>query len=112
MLIYQEAIIAQRDRDEGVCNLMETIEDIHSFMLKADPVKTIPTHRKILEDLACLTVDSACLIRAYTMEEKFCERRSVIVYTTRKLMLLFRETFHQAEQAYSRCEACRICRTY
>ncbi|KAF7984138.1 hypothetical protein HWV62_16782 [Athelia sp. TMB] len=69
-----EVIIAQRDRDEALCNLMETIEDIHSFMIQANSLKTIASQRKILEDMGRLTVESAYLIRDFTIDKSFWKR--------------------------------------
>ncbi|KAF7974595.1 hypothetical protein HWV62_11874 [Athelia sp. TMB] len=69
-----EVIIAQRDRDEALCDLMKTIEDVHSFMIEANPLKTIPSQRKILEDMGRLTVESAYLIRDFTIDKSFWKR--------------------------------------
>lgn len=51
---------------------MKTIEDIHSFMIEANPLKTVASQRKILEDMGRLTVESAYLIRDFTIDKNFC----------------------------------------
>lgn len=51
---------------------MKTIEDVHSFMIEANPLKTIPSQRKVLEDMGRLTVESAYLIRDFTIDKSFC----------------------------------------
>ncbi|KAF7971296.1 hypothetical protein HWV62_21452 [Athelia sp. TMB] len=69
-----QVIIAQQQRDDSVFQLMETIDDVHSFLSEAEPLKTINTHREILEDLSSLTLECAYLIRDYTSDKKFRER--------------------------------------
>ena len=71
-LTYTQVIIAQRDRDESLCNLMQTIEDIHSFVIEAEPLKFVASQGKILEDMGRLTVESAYLIRDFTIDKNFC----------------------------------------
>ena len=52
---------------------METIEDIHSFLIEAEPLKIVASQGKILEDMGRLTVESAYLIRDFTIDKNFCE---------------------------------------
>ncbi|KAF7975669.1 hypothetical protein HWV62_8761 [Athelia sp. TMB] len=67
-------IIAQKQRDDLVFRLMETIDDVHSFLTDAEPTETIKTHREILEDISALTVECAYLIRDYTVDKEFWTR--------------------------------------
>ncbi|KAF7975678.1 hypothetical protein HWV62_8779 [Athelia sp. TMB] len=69
-----EIIIAQQHRDGSIFQWMETIDDVHSFLSEAEPLKTISTHREILEDLSSLTVECAYLIRDYTVDKSFWTR--------------------------------------
>ncbi|KAF7971793.1 hypothetical protein HWV62_19927 [Athelia sp. TMB] len=72
------AILAQQRRDDSVFHLMETINDVHSFLEDAEPLKTIKTHHEILEELSALTVECAYLIRDYTVDKKFWTRMANI----------------------------------
>ncbi|KZP11939.1 hypothetical protein FIBSPDRAFT_837088 [Athelia psychrophila] len=53
---------------------METIDDIHSFVLEAEPLRTIQSHRMIIENLSSLTVECAYLIRDYALDKNFWMR--------------------------------------
>ncbi|KAF7979201.1 hypothetical protein HWV62_43134 [Athelia sp. TMB] len=70
----KQVIIAQQQRDNSVFQLMETINDVHSFLSETEPLNTINTHRTILEDLSSLTLECSYLIRDYTSDKKFRER--------------------------------------
>lgn len=85
--IKMQAIIAQRNRDASLCNLMETIEDLHSFVLEAEPLKIIESHRKILEDMSRLTVECAYFIRNYTIDQSFCASHTCCVRISYKFLL-------------------------
>ncbi|KAF7970733.1 hypothetical protein HWV62_23190, partial [Athelia sp. TMB] len=96
-----EVIIAQRDRDEALCTLMKTIEDIHSFMIEANPLKIIPSQRKILEDMGRLTVESAYLIRDFTIDESFWKRVVTLSLSDVEAKIEQYETqFKQLESAF------------
>ncbi|KAF7971363.1 hypothetical protein HWV62_21314 [Athelia sp. TMB] len=66
-----EAIIAQRRSDDAVFHLMETIDDVHSFLSEAERTETVKKHPKVLEDLSALTLECAYFIRDYTANTKF-----------------------------------------
>ncbi|KAF7978742.1 hypothetical protein HWV62_44752 [Athelia sp. TMB] len=68
------AIIKQRDRDKSLCGLMETIKDIHAFLLKAKTLEIIESHRRTYEQMGDLTVTCAHLIRDYTVDKNFWKR--------------------------------------
>ncbi|KZP17818.1 WD40 repeat-like protein [Athelia psychrophila] len=67
-------IIAQKNCDDAVYNLMETIDDIHSFVKDAKPLESIESHRKVFVALGSLTVECAYLIRDYSMDKNFWVR--------------------------------------
>ena len=69
---YLQAMIKQRDRDKSLCGLMETIKDIHAFLLEAKTLEIIESHRKTFEEMGNLTVTCAHLIRDYTVDKNFC----------------------------------------
>ncbi|KAF7974594.1 hypothetical protein HWV62_11872 [Athelia sp. TMB] len=79
-----EAIIEQRDRDESLCGLMETIKDIHSFLQEAGPLKNIKSHRKTFKEMENLTMASAHLIRDYTLHNNFWLRAATQPFTNIK----------------------------
>ncbi|KAF7982794.1 hypothetical protein HWV62_25709 [Athelia sp. TMB] len=79
-----EAIIEQRDRDESLCGLMETIKDIHSFLQEAGPLKNIKSHRKTFKEMENLTMASAHLIRDYTLHNNFWLRAATQPFTNVK----------------------------
>ncbi|KAF7978739.1 hypothetical protein HWV62_44746 [Athelia sp. TMB] len=68
------AMIEQRDRDKTICRLMETIKDVHSFLLDAKTLEIIDSHRKTFEEMGTLTVTCAHLIRDYTVDKNFWKR--------------------------------------
>lgn len=72
---YMQAVIEQRNRDSSLCGLMETIKDIHSFLLEAGPLKTIRSHRKTFEEMENLTMAAAHLIHDYALHDNFCTPR-------------------------------------
>ncbi|KAF7974593.1 hypothetical protein HWV62_11870 [Athelia sp. TMB] len=67
-------VIKQRNRDESLCGLMENIRDIHSFLLEAEPLKKIKSHRKTFDTMGGLTVKCAKFIVECTVNEKFWKR--------------------------------------
>ncbi|KZP15430.1 hypothetical protein FIBSPDRAFT_81749 [Athelia psychrophila] len=80
--LIPKSIIAQRERDESLCNLMETIKDVHIFLAEVEPLEIIDSQRKIAEDIGRLTVESAHLIRHYTVNENFFKRVATLAFST------------------------------
>lgn len=54
---------------------MKTIDEMHSFMDDAEPLKKVESHRKMMENMSRLTMESAYFIRDYTVDTNFCEAR-------------------------------------
>ncbi|KAF7979229.1 hypothetical protein HWV62_43190 [Athelia sp. TMB] len=101
LLKYTQAIIAQRDRDESLCNLMETIEDIHSFLIEAEPLKIVASQRKILEDMGRLTVESAYLIRDFTINKNFWKRIATLTLSgVEKKVQQYEDQFKELKAAF------------
>ncbi|KAF7982955.1 hypothetical protein HWV62_25270 [Athelia sp. TMB] len=69
-----EVIVAQQKRDKAVLQLMETVDDVYSFVLAAEPTSTMESHPKILEDLSAVTLECTYFIRNYSVDEKFRKR--------------------------------------
>ncbi|KZP22985.1 hypothetical protein FIBSPDRAFT_465289 [Athelia psychrophila] len=80
--LIPKSIIAQRERDESLCNLMEIIKDVHIFLAEVEPLEIIDSQRKIAEDIGRLTVESAHLIRHYTVNENFLKRVATLAFST------------------------------
>ncbi|KAF7970764.1 hypothetical protein HWV62_23104 [Athelia sp. TMB] len=96
-----DVIVAQRDRDDALCNLMETIEDIHSFMTEANSLKVVTSQRKILEDMGRLTVESAYLIRDFTVDKSFWKRIATLTLSGVEAKLKqYDAQFKQLKSAY------------
>ncbi|KAF7978740.1 hypothetical protein HWV62_44748 [Athelia sp. TMB] len=96
-----EVIIAQRDRDEALCNLMKTVEEIHSFMIEANPLKIVASQRKILEDMGLLTVESAYLIRDFTIDKSFWKRIATLTLSGVEAKIKqYNAQFKQLEAAF------------
>ncbi|KZP10859.1 WD40 repeat-like protein [Athelia psychrophila] len=72
--VVPKIIIAQKNCDDAVYNLMGTIDDIHSFVKDAKPLESIESHRKVFVALGSLTVECAYLIRDYSMDKNFWVR--------------------------------------
>lgn len=75
---YHQVVIEQRKRDESLCSLMETIRDIHSFLLDAKTLEIIHSHRTTFKVMGDLTVICAHLIERYTQDDSFCMSLSII----------------------------------
>ena len=71
-LTHVQEIIAQKERDESLCKLIDTIEDIHSFVIDAEPIKVVESQRKVLEIMSRLTIEAAYFIRDCTIDKGFC----------------------------------------
>ncbi|KAF7970766.1 hypothetical protein HWV62_23108 [Athelia sp. TMB] len=69
-----EAIIKQRVRDESLCSLMEAIKDVHSFLLEAQPLEFVASHRRTFENMGRLTEECAQFIARCTLDENFWKR--------------------------------------
>lgn len=52
---------------------MKTIDDMHSFVNYAEPLKNVESHRKMMENMSRLTMEAAYFIRDYTVNKDFCE---------------------------------------
>ncbi|KZP10837.1 WD40 repeat-like protein [Athelia psychrophila] len=72
--VIPKIIIAQKERDDAVYRLMDTINDVHLFIKDAKALESIESHRKVFVALGSLTVECAYLIRDYSMVKNFWER--------------------------------------
>ncbi|KZP17839.1 WD40 repeat-like protein [Athelia psychrophila] len=79
--VIPKIIIAQKERDDAVYHLMETINDVHLFIKDAKPLESIESHRKVFVALGSLTVECAYLIRDYSMVKNFWERIAKLTWS-------------------------------
>ena len=54
-----KAILAQKERDDNIGRLLETMSDVYTFVLEADPVKKVESHKRILAAMTQQTVECA-----------------------------------------------------
>ena len=65
-------ILVQIDRDDSIVRLVETMDDVYSFVEEADPLKKIESLTRIIELIAQQTTECAYFIRDYAMCNDFC----------------------------------------
>ncbi|KAF7971790.1 hypothetical protein HWV62_19921 [Athelia sp. TMB] len=69
-----KVIVAQQKRDRAVVQLIDTIDDVYSFILAAELTSTMENHPKILADLSAMTLECTYFIRDYSVDDKFRKR--------------------------------------
>ena len=63
-----QGFIQQRDRDAALISLMQTIGDVHDFVLEADPLKIYRSQREVLDTMVQQTVECTYFIRDYARD--------------------------------------------
>ena len=71
-----KAILAQKERDDNIGRLLETMSDVYTFVLEADPVKKVESHKRILAAMTQQTVECAYFIREYATNKSFSKSLS------------------------------------
>ena len=66
-----KAVLAQKERDDNICRLLETMSDGYAFVLEAKPVEEMESHKPILASIAQQTVECAYFIREYAANQNF-----------------------------------------
>lgn len=67
-----QAILAQKDRDGSIDRLVETVNDMYSFVHEAEPLKKIQSHARIVSLMTSQTTECAYFIRDYAKNKSFC----------------------------------------
>jgi len=65
-------ILAQTDRDASINSLVETMNDIYTFVHEADPLKKIQSHGRIIALMTQQTMECGYCIRDYAKNKNFC----------------------------------------
>jgi hypothetical protein len=60
------------DRDDSIVRLVETMDDVYSFVEEAEPMKKIESLGRIIELIAHQTTECAYFIRDYALSKDFC----------------------------------------
>jgi len=75
-LDLSQTILAQVDRDSRIVGLVETMDDVFSFVEDAQPMKRIASHDRIIKLVVQQTTECAYFIRDYATNESFCRLSS------------------------------------
>ncbi|KZP17448.1 WD40 repeat-like protein [Athelia psychrophila] len=98
-----KALIAQKNRDDSVYCLMKAIDDMYSFVEYAQPLEEIKSHRKMLEGMSRLTMESSYLIRDYTIDKNFWKRFAKLTLSDVDAKIQqFNVQFEQAKTDFAR----------
>jgi hypothetical protein len=90
------------DRDDAIVRLVETMDDVYSFVEEAEPMKKIESLGRIIELIAQQTTECAYFIRDYAMGKDFCMSASALHGNDLTTTFVTRETSAQ-EQFSIRC---------
>ena len=101
-LSYLQNILAQMDRDDSIVRLVETMDNIYSFVEEAEPMKKIESFCRVVELIAQQTTECAYFIRDYAMGKDFCTSTSALHGNDLTAAFVTRETSAQ-EQFSIRC---------
>jgi hypothetical protein len=87
-----QTILNQRERDNKVDHLLEVMADSYAFVLEAEPVKKIESHKRIVAVMAQQTTECAYFIREYAMNTNFSVSLSVHKSSHLTISMTSRET--------------------
>jgi hypothetical protein len=77
-----QSILHQKERDDNVGHLLEVMADAYAFVLEAEPVKKIESHKRIVTVMVQQTTECSYFIREYATNASFS--MSLSVYKTTK----------------------------
>jgi hypothetical protein len=72
-----QIVLNQKERDENLGHLLEMMADAYAFVLEADPVKKIESHKHIVAMIVQQTTECSYFIREYAMTQSFSTSPSV-----------------------------------
>ncbi|KAF7971792.1 hypothetical protein HWV62_19925 [Athelia sp. TMB] len=104
-----EIVVAQQQRDNAIFRLMEAVDSTYSFLLDAEPTRTVEQHPEILKDLSALTLECTYFIRDYTADEKFRSRMINLAQAgvTSKIEQ-YEQNFEELKKRFTRQEIMQI----
>jgi hypothetical protein len=76
-------ILTQKERDDNIARLLEVMVDVYAFVLEAEPVKKLESHKQILASMVQQTTECAYFLREYATNTSFS--MSVFAHQTAKL---------------------------
>ena len=79
-LNLSQTVLAQVDRDSRIVGLVETMDDVFSFVKEAEPIKKFESQGQVIELMVHQTTECAYFIRGYAMNKSLCRSS----YTSRK----------------------------
>ncbi|KZP10853.1 hypothetical protein FIBSPDRAFT_757549 [Athelia psychrophila] len=107
--VIPKIIIAQKERDDAVYRLMDTINDVHLFIKDAKALESIESHRKVFVALGSLTVECAYLIRDYSMVKNFWERIANLAWSGVEAKIKdYEDKFKALQAGFQRCAVVNI----
>jgi hypothetical protein len=65
------------DRDDCIFRLVETMDDVYSFVKEAEPIKKVESNGQIVALIAQQTTECAYFIRDYMTNKSFCRSASL-----------------------------------
>ena len=75
-LNLSQTILSQVDRDSRIIGLVETMDDVFSFVKEAEPIKKIESQGRVIELMVHQTTECAYFIREYAMNKSLCRSLS------------------------------------
>ena len=67
-----QTIIAQKERDDRITELVKTVGDTYTFVHAADALKIIDSQKQIIMSLTAGTIQCSYFIRDYAKNKSFC----------------------------------------
>jgi hypothetical protein len=71
-LSFIQIVIDQKNRDNSISGLVETMNDVYAFVHEAESLKRIESQKEILALMAKQTTECAYFIRDYAKNKSFC----------------------------------------
>jgi uncharacterized protein Yka (UPF0111/DUF47 family) len=85
------------DRDDSIVRLVETMDDVYSFVKETEPMKKIKSFGRIIELIAQQTTECAYFIRDYAIGKDFCMSASALHGNDLTATFVTRETSAQEQ---------------
>jgi len=77
-LDLSQTILDEVDCDSRIVGLVETMDDVFSFVKEAEPIKKIESHGRVIELMVQQTTECAYFIREYAMNKSLCRLTSAL----------------------------------
>ena len=67
-----QVLVNQRNRDDRIIRLVETMRDVFSFVEDAEPLKAVEAHREPIKLLIQQVTECGYFITEYAKQRNFC----------------------------------------